>query len=206
MPHGIFSTGQLVFVSLVSVLLYGAFLFMQTVRHKADFLDLFAAANGGERDPPAIRTAIASFVLLLVGLVAIVMLAKQLAAGVEDGLEALGIEQPDAIVGALIAALVLLPESISAVRAALQNRLQKSLNIALGSALATTGLTIPAVALVSLLSRHELTLGLENGDGVLLTLILLLSVVSFGTGRTNVLTGLVHLVVFATYLLLLVIP
>jgi Ca2+:H+ antiporter len=206
MPHGIFTTGQLAFVSLVSVLLYGAFLFMQTVRHRTDFLDMSPDEQGRDHRRPPAQVAFASFILLFVGLAAIVMLAKQVAAGVEDGLELMGVAQPDAIVGALIAALVLLPESISAVRAALQNRLQKSLNIALGSALATIGLTIPAVAAVSLITDHELTLGLENGDGVLLMLTLLLSVVSFGTGRTNVLTGLVHLVVFATYLLLLVIP
>jgi Ca2+:H+ antiporter len=205
--QGNFSTGQLAFVSLTSVLLYGAFLVMQTGRYRAFFLDAATSARADpEEEIPTSRAAALSFLFLCTGLVAIVLLADDVAAGVEDGLVALALPQPDAITGALVATMVLLPEAISAIRAARGNRLQRSLNIALGSALSTIGLTVPTVALVCLLVGRDLTLGLENSDGVLLMLALLLCVVSFGTGRTNVLTGLVHLVVFATYLLLLFVP
>jgi Ca2+:H+ antiporter len=109
-------------------------------------------------------------------------------------------------VGAFIATLVLMPETVAAIRAAMRNELQRSLNIALGSACATIGLTVPVVAAVSLITGQQLTLGLGAGDTVLLLLSLGISIVSFGQGRTTVLTGLVHLVVFVAYLLLIAVP
>ena len=202
---GSFSSIPLLFVSLCSVLLYAGFLFTQTVRHRDDFLTDISA-------PEHIHSVVsnrASFlhaVFLLIGLLGIVLLAEDVAAGVEDGLAQLQVQQTDAIIGAFIATLVLLPEAMSAVRAAMNNELQRSLNIALGSALATIGLTIPAVAVASLLTGRELTLGLSSGDTVLLVLILLISMLSFGTGRTNLLHGLVHLVVFVAFLLLIAVP
>jgi Ca2+:H+ antiporter len=145
-------------------------------------------------------------ICLIAGLLAVVFLAKRVAAGVEDGLKALQIVQGDAIVGALIAFLVLLPEALVAIRAAMRNELQRALNVALGSALATIGLTIPTVATISLLTGTNLILGLGGGDMVLLAVTLTLCIISFGTGRTTVLTGIVHLVVFVAYLLLIAIP
>ncbi|MFL5160881.1 MAG: calcium:proton antiporter [Microvirga sp.] len=202
-----FSPAQLAFVSVVSVLLYGAFLFVETVRHRSDFLDVRAeAADGGAPETPSNRQALVSLGWLIASLFGVVFLAKKVAAGVEDALDGAGLARPDALVGAVIALLVLLPEIVSAVLAAARNRLQTSLNIALGSALATIGLTIPAVCVVSLLTGRELALGLETRDSVLLFLTLGLSALSFGTGRTNLLTGLVHHVVFATYILLLIAP
>ena len=144
--------------------------------------------------------------LLAVGLIGIVMLAEQIAGGIEEGLAAIEFSQADALVGAFIATLVLLPEAMAAIRAALRNELQRSLNVALGSACATIGLTIPAVAVASLVTGKGLTLGLNAADTVLLLLALGVSFVSFGTGRTTVLTGLVHLVVFFAYLLLIFAP
>ena len=205
---GTFSAAQLGFVSLLSVLLYLAFLYIQSVRHRGYFVDAEGRpgptphADGQfPQEPLVVHVA-----CLLAGLVAVVLLAERVAVGVEAGLEALGVRRPDAIIGALIAALLLFPELLSAVRAARANRLQRSINVILGSALATISLTIPAVAAVSLFTGRALTLGLVARDETLLVLALSLGIVSFGTGRTNVLTGLVHLVVWLAWLMLLFVP
>jgi Ca2+:H+ antiporter len=142
--------------------------------------------------------------LLLVSLVAIVALAKSLTPTIERAIAYLTV--PKAVVGIVIAALVLLPEGLSAVRAAQANRLQTSLNLALGSSLATIGLTIPAVAAVSILLGQPLELGLNAKDEILLALTLLLSVITLGTGRTTVLQGIIHLVFFAVFLFFAVVP
>ena len=205
--QGAFSALQLVFVATLSLLLYCAFLFMQMVRHRRYFID-----ENAEHHKEMTHVARSGWeiglhaVCLVAGLLAVVFLAKRVAAGVEDGLRALEIQQGDAIVGALIAFLVLLPEALVAVRAAMRNELQRALNVALGSALATIGLTIPTVATISLLSGTQLILGLGGGDMVLLAMTLTLCIISFGTGRTTVLTGIVHLVVFVAYVLLIAIP
>ena len=123
---------------------------------------------------------------------------------VEFGIAYLGV--PKAVVGIIIATLVLLPESLAAIRAARNNRLQTSLNLALGSALATIGLTIPAVAAVSIALGQPLELGLDAKDQVLLALTLLLSVITLGTGRTTVLQGIVHLIIFTVFLFFAVVP
>ena len=122
----------------------------------------------------------------------------------EFGIAYLGV--PKAVVGIIIATLVLLPESLAAIRAARNNRLQTSLNLALGSALATIGLTIPAVAAVSIALGQPLELGLDAKDQVLLALTLLLSVITLGTGRTTVLQGIVHLIIFTVFLFFAVVP
>ena len=203
---GSFSPVQLIFVSFCSVLLYASFVFAQTVRQRDDFIDESVAYIGIHAGHASKRALYMNAVFLVIGLVGIVLLAEQVAIGIEDGLAALQVKQSDSIVGAFIATLVLLPESLAAIRAALNNELQRSLNIALGSALATIGLTIPAVGMASLITGRELTLGLSSGDTVLLVLVLSISIHSFGTGRTTVLTGMVHLVVFIAFLLLLAVP
>jgi Ca2+:H+ antiporter len=204
-PPGTFSVAQLVFVSALSVLLYLAFLYIQSVRHRAYFVDAGADANphAQVRTLPPLYVSISC---LIAALVAVVLLAERVAVGVEGGLAALGVARQDAIIGALIAALLLFPEMLAAVRATLANQLQRSINIILGSAVATIGLTIPAVAVISLITHHEIILGLIGRDEVMLVLAFTLSIISFGTGRTNVLTGFVHLVIFFAYLLLLAIP
>ncbi len=204
-PPGEFSAIQLAFVSLICVLLYGAFIYRQMTRQRDDFLDEVAPAVV-EYHVPAPHGLPLSFLMLGVGLVGIVLLAEHVAAGLENGLEAMHVVQVDAIVGAFIATLVLMPETVAAIRAAMRNELQRSLNIALGSACATIGLTVPVVAAASLITGNPLTLGLGPGDTVLLLLALAISVVSFGQGRTTVMTGLVHLVVFIAYLLLIAVP
>jgi Ca2+:H+ antiporter len=202
-----FSPAQLAFVSAVSILLYGTFLFIQTVRHRTDFLEVGEGRDGQVAEAVSSnRRTLASCVWLLASLAGVVLLAKWVGAGVEDALVGLALPQPDAMEGALIALLILLPEAIHAVHAAARNAIQSSLNTALGSALAAIGLIIPAVAAVSLATGREIVLGLDMRESVLLLLTLGLSVVGFGSGRTNMMTGLVLLVVFATYVLLLFVP
>jgi Ca2+:H+ antiporter len=203
-PGPRFNTPQLAFCAIVSLVLYGAFVFVQTVRHR----DYFLPPGGNNADthhaPPSGRTTLASSGLLLAALVAVVGLAKAESPIIEAGVAAA--DAPNAVVGIAIAALVLLPESLAAFRAAHANRLQTSLNLALGSVLATIGLTIPAVAAVSIALHQPLELGLGQKESVLLALTLVLGVVTLGTGRTTVLQGIVHLVVFATFLLLAFVP
>jgi Ca2+:H+ antiporter len=199
-----YSTPQLIFAGVVSLVLYGAFVFVQTGRHR----DYFLPAQSGDEEEhaaaPTNRTALVSAGLLVVSLVVIVGLAKVLTPAVELGIAYLGV--PKAVVGIVIAALVLLPEGLAALNAAQADRLQTSLNLALGSALATIGLTIPAVAVVSIAIAQPLELGLGTKDEVLLTLTLLLGVITLGTGRTTILQGIVHLVIFAVFLFLAVVP
>jgi len=202
-PGPLFSTPQLVFAGIVSLVLYGSFVFIQTVRHRDYFLRI-EDDEEAHAPPPTNTTAAVSAALLLVALVAVVGLAKLLTPTVEIGVARLNV--PKAVVGIVIAALVLLPEALAALRAARANRLQTSLNLALGSALASIGLTIPAVAVVSIVLGQPLELGLGEKDQILLVLTLLVGVITLGTGRTTVLQGIVHLVIFAVFLFFAVVP
>ncbi|RVT41733.1 calcium:proton antiporter [Sphingobium algorifonticola] len=202
----VYSISQLGFVAVVSFLLYATFVTVQTVRHRDYFLPdkTLAADTEIHADPPGLRQTVVSAVLLLACLGAVVLLAKILSAPIEAAVAAAG--APRAIVGVIIAALVLLPESVAAVRATLANRLQTSLNLGLGSALATIGLTIPAVAALSILVDLPISLGLDMKSIVLLFLTLIVATLSLGTGRTTVLQGAVHLVIFAVYLFTTIVP
>jgi len=195
---------QLIFEGIVSLVLYASFVFVQTVRHRDYFLPGSTSAEEAHAPSPSNITAIVSAGLLLASLVAIVALAKSLTPTIETGVARF--EIPKAVVGILIAALVLLPEGLAAVRAARSNRLQTSLNLALGSALASIGLTIPAVAVVSIALQQPLELGLGSKDQLLLALTLFVGVITLGTGRTTVLQGVVHLVIFAVFLFFAVVP
>jgi Ca2+:H+ antiporter len=205
-PGPRFSTPQLTFEEAVSLVLYGSFIFVQTVRHRDYFLPFPVAEDdsGAHALPPPDKTALLSTGLLLLSLVAIVGLAKALTPTVELAITRLDL--PRAVVGIIIAALVLLPEGLAALRAAQANRLQTSLNLALGSSLATIGLTIPAVAAVSILLDQPLELGLAAKDEVLLAITLLVGVITLGTGRTTVMQGIVHLVIFAVFLFFTAVP
>jgi len=197
-----YSSSQLIFCAVVSLVLYGSFLFVQTIRHRDYFLPVDVADEHAV--PPPSRVAAMSAGLLLVALVAIVGLAKVLTPTVERAIKTAG--APESAVGIVIAALVLLPEGLAAFRSARANRLQISMNLALGSALASIGLTIPAVAMVSIILHQPLTLGLGPKEIVLLFVTLILSQSTLGTGRTTVLQGIVHLVIFAAFLFLAVVP
>lgn len=203
-PGPFFSTSQLVFAGIVSLVLYGSFVFIQTVRHRDYFLAAEPEDEKAHASPPSSTTAFVSGGLLLAALVAVVGLAKSLTPTLEIAVARLDV--PKAVVGIIIATLVLLPEGLAALRAARANRLQTSLNLALGSALASIGLTIPAVAAVSIVLQQPLELGLGIKDQVLLALTLLVGVITLGTGRTTVLQGMVHLVIFAAFLFFAVVP
>jgi Ca2+:H+ antiporter len=205
-PGPVYAPPQLAFVAIVSFLLYAVFVSVQTVRHRDYFLPEIPAEvdPDAHAPPPTDRAAWTSAGLLLACLVAVVLLAKSLAPSVEAGVAAAG--APRALVGVIIAALVLLPEGIAATRAARADRLQTSLNLAIGSALATIGLTIPAVAALSLFVDMPLALGLDAKGIVLLSLTLLVSSMSLGTGRTTILQGAVHLVIFGVYLFTTIMP
>ncbi|PCG16021.1 MULTISPECIES: calcium:proton antiporter [Sphingomonas] len=202
-PGPFYSTSQLGLVAVVSLFLYGMFVMVQTVRHRDYFLP--QTDDVEDHAPmPSRQTTMAAFGVLLVALVAVVMLAKALSATVERAVLDAGL--PLAIVGVVIAALVLAPESLAAYRAAKRNRIQTSLNLALGSALATIGLTIPAVAIVSLVLELPLALGIGPMKLILLALSLFVATISLGNGRTTVMQGAVHLVIFAVYLFTTVVP
>jgi Ca2+:H+ antiporter len=202
-PGPIYSTGQLGFVSVVTVLLYGVFLYTQTIRHRGYFI-------GKGYEPDEAEAAVSdrmlglSIVLLLVSLLAVVLLAKKFSLVVDVTTALIG--APPAFAGVLVALLILLPESVAAVAAARKNDLQKSINLALGSSIATIGLTIPAVAVAAYALDKQLVLGLNAQESVLLVLTFVLSMLTFGTGRTNILFGLVHLVVFAVFVFLVFVP
>ena len=202
-PGPAYTPVQLAFAGLVSLVLWGVFVFVQTVRHR----DYFLPPEGAEEDhlpPPTATAAWVSLGLLLVSLVGVVGLAKALSPSIEAGVRAAG--APDAVIGIAIALLVLLPETVAAVRAARANRLQTSMNLALGSALATIGLTIPAVVAASQIFHLPVILGLPPKDIVLLTLTFLVGTVTLGTGRTSIMQGAVQLVVFAVFLFLSIVP
>lgn len=201
----VYSASQLMFIAVVSLVLYGTFVMIQTVKHRDYFLPAEAAADEAvHAQPPSNQTAVLSAVLLLACLGSVVLLAKTLSPSLEAAVLEMG--APQTLVGIIIAAVVLLPESIAAYQAARANRLQTSLNLALGSALASIGLTIPAVSIVSLLTGWSLTLGIDAKSTVLLLLSLLVASLSLGTGRTTVMQGTVHLVIFAVYLFTAIVP
>jgi Ca2+:H+ antiporter len=199
-----FSRSQLSFAAIVSLILYGSFLFVQTLRHRDYFLPIGAHEAETHVPPPPNKVALASAGLLLGSLVVVVALAKVLTPAVEHGIEAVG--APKNVVGIIIAGLVLLPEGLAAYRAAIANRLQTSVNLSLGSALASIGLTIPAVASISLLLNRPLTLGLDPKEEVLLALTLVINILTLGTGRTTVLQGMVHVIILSVFLFLAVVP
>lgn len=203
-PGPVFSTAQLAFAGIVSLVLYCAFIFVQTVRHREYFLPLQPDHDEALEKLPSNTTALVSAGVLLAALVAVVGLAKSLTPVVETAVRLLDI--PKGLVGIIIAALVLMPEGLTALQAARANRLQTSLNLALGSALASIGLTIPAVAAVSIALHQPITLGLDQKEQVFLALTLFISVITLGTGRTTVLQGIIHLAIFAVFLFFAIIP
>ncbi|WP_328559843.1 ionic transporter y4hA [Streptomyces coelicoflavus] len=207
-PGPEFSTVQLTFAALSSLVLYGLFIATLTVRHRDYFLPI---TRQGEVitaeehvDAPSSRTAMTSLGMLGLALIGVVGLAKGVSPTIESGVAAAGLHH--AVVGVVIALLVLLPETIAAVRSARRDRVQTSLNLALGSAMASIGLTIPAVALASVWLSGPLVLGLSSIHMVLLALTVVVASLTVVPGRATPLQGGVHLVLFAAYLELAVNP
>jgi Ca2+:H+ antiporter len=204
-PGAFYNTQQLVFVAVVSLVIYATFVGAQTIRHRNYFLHQAEGGHDHAHEGEVSRNkAIAAAIMLLVALVGVVFLAKGLSPMIEAGVAAAG--APRALVGIIIAALVLAPEGFAAVRAARANRVQTSLNLAIGSALATIGLTIPAVAMVALILGLDLELGLSMRTTVLLALTLLVATLTLSRGRVTMIQGIIHLVIFATYLFTTIVP
>jgi Ca2+:H+ antiporter len=202
-PGPVYSETQLGFISVVTVVLYGVFLYTQTIRHR-DYFIVESDEEAAEHAAASGKEMVVSIVLLLVSLVAVVLLAKKFSLVVDAGAAAIG--APPAFAGVVVALLVLLPESIAALATARKNDLQKSINLALGSSIATIGLTVPAVAIAAYVLDKPLVLGLDARDMVLLAMTMLISMMTFGTGRTNILFGMVHMLVFAVFLFLVLVP
>ncbi|WP_067715395.1 calcium:proton antiporter [Nocardia yamanashiensis] len=203
-PGPVFSGAQLAFAAVASLVLYGVFVMVQTVRHPDDFLPVEESGDDERAHLPSKKEALISLVLLLVALVGVVGLAKTVSPSIEDGIAAAGL--PASAVGVVIALLVLLPETIAAVRAARGERVQISLNLALGSAMASIGLTIPAIALASVWIEGPLMLGLGATQMVLLALTVVVGALTVVPGRATLLQGCVHLVLFSGFLFLAVSP
>ncbi|TGL86220.1 ionic transporter y4hA [Leptospira congkakensis] len=204
--RGTYSAGQLIFVSLASLVLYGSLVWSQTKSHK----NFFAVSEEEVSQPeisgtrPSKKRAVTSFISLLFSLVAVVGLSKILSPTIESTIAALG--APKAVVGIVIAILVLAPETLAAMNAAKINELQTSLNLALGSGAASIALTIPAVSLYSLMFDKPLTLGLDSKGIVFLMVTFLAGSFTFGSGRTTSLHGLIHLVIMASFLAISLMP
>ncbi|MEV4481268.1 calcium:proton antiporter [Micromonospora coxensis] len=209
-PGPEFSPAQLAFAAVASLALYGLFVMVQTGRHRDYFLPVTSdgsvvdADGDGHADPPSTRTALASLALLLISLIAVVGLAKGVSPAIESAVAAANL--PQAFVGVVIALLVLLPETLAAARAARRDRVQISLNLALGSAMASIGLTIPAIAIASIWLDGPLLLGLGGTQLTLLALTAVTGVLTVVPGRATVLQGGVHLVLLAAFVFLAASP
>ncbi|QSR16888.1 calcium:proton antiporter [Novosphingobium sp. KA1] len=197
-----YNDNQLIFVACDALVLYGTFVVAQTIWHRDHFL--YPDKDEAPHETVPTAKAIAAAAMLPLALVAVVLLAKALSPSIEAGVAAMG--APPALVGIIIAALVLAPESLAALSAARANRVQTSLNLAIGSALATIGLTIPAVAIAAMAMGLDLELGLSAKSTVLLGLTLLVATMTLSTGRTTMVQGMVHLVIFASYLFTTLVP
>jgi Ca2+:H+ antiporter len=202
-----FSSAQAMALVLMTVGIYAVFLTIQTVRHRSHFTepidassrdDLARMRNHAKLSP---RSVPYHAILLLCYLVPLVLLSKKLAIPIDHGITVIG--APPALGGFMVAVLVLSPEGLGAIHAALGNQLQRAVNIFLGSALATISLTIPAVLVIGLVTGEPVVLGLEPEEAVMLVATLMVSIITFGSGRTNVLLGAVHLLLFFTYFMLI---
>src|SRR5256714_2706236 len=201
-----FSTEQAIFLVVTSLLLYGIFLLIQTVRHRYYFIESTDTVVEEESAHHSLKVRSITFhaTMLLLYLLAVILLAEKFAIPLDNSIEQF--HMPQAFGGAIIAVLVLSPEGLGAIRASLHNHLQRSINILLGSVLATIGLTIPAVLTIGLITKRTVTLGAQGGNLPLLLLTLAVSVVTFTSRKTNVLQGCIHLLLFAVFALLIFAP
>jgi len=201
-PGPYYSNLQLMFVAIVTLILYGSFLFVQNFRHKAHFV---SGEEVMETEPkPDRKATMLSLILLPLNLVSVVLLAESMAPDLERFIMAIG--APVSLAGIIIACVILLPEGISAIKAASQNRIQRSLNLSLGSALASISLTIPVVAIFSVISGIPLALGIGTESSIIFLLSLFVMILSLSRGKTTILQGIVLLVLFAVYLFITIVP
>jgi Ca2+:H+ antiporter len=201
-----FSTEQQIFLVVMSLFLYAIFLLIQTMRHRGYFMESERAVVAADSVDHSLQVQSTAFhaPMLVLYLIVVILLAEKFAVPLDNSIEKFGM--PQEFGGAIIAALVLTPEGIGAIRADLRNQLQRSINILFGSVLATIGLTIPAILTISLVTKRTVTLGVQGGNLPLLLLTLAVSVVTFTSRKTNILQGCVHLFLFAVFLLLIFAP
>src|SRR5947209_5732943 len=200
-----FSTAQEIFLIVTSLSLYVIFLFIQAGRHRQYFKDATAEPVArGDHTGSQVRSTRFHATMLFLYLIVVVILAEKFAIPLDNCIERFGM--PQAFGGAIVAGLVLAPEAMSGINAARKNQLQRSVNILHGSVLASIGLTIPAVLTIGIISKRTVILGIEGGNLPLLLLTLAVSVVTFTSGKTNVLQGCIHLLLFAVFLLLIFCP
>jgi len=202
--EGAFSRGHAVALVVLSMAIYAVFLLVQTNRYRGFFTHAPEEETGVHAHVDSDRPNWLHAVLLLAYIVPVVVLAKKLAGVLEFTTEVSGL--PAGLGGLIVAALILAPEGLSAVQSALHNQLQRSVNILLGSVLATIGLTIPAALAIGLFTGREVVLGLEHAEITLLFVVLSVSILTFGQGRTNMLQGAIHLLIFGVYLFLIFDP
>ena len=198
------STMQEVFLAITSIGLYAIFLLIQTTRHSEYFMESKGATHASEHHAGPMHSTVYHAVMLILYLLVVVVLAEKFAIPLDNSIERFGM--PQAFGGAIVAGLVLAPEALSGINAARKNQLQRSVNILHGSVLASIGLTIPAVLTIGIISKRTVILGIEGGNLPLLLLTLAVSVVTFTSGKTNVLQGCIHLLLFAVFLLLIFCP
>lgn len=200
----IYNDAQLLFVSVACLLIYGAFLMVQTVRHRNYFVVEEENHTIHEADPPSKSRTMLSLILLIICLTVVIFLAKGLSGVIENFVTDIG--APHSLVGIIIAGMILLPEGIAAIRAAKNNQIQTSINLGLGSALACVGLTIPSVAMVCVIFDIPFILGLDLKSIILLGLSIIVSIISLSRGKTNILYGVVLLVILSAYIFTTIIP
>lgn len=197
---------QEIFLATSSLGLYGIFLLIQTMRHSQYFMEPGATAAATHPGHEAVDMHSGPYhtALLFLYLIAVILLAEKFAIPLDNSIERFGM--PQAFGGAIVAALVLAPEALSAIQAAIKNQLQRSVNILHGSVLASIGLTIPAVLAIGLVTHRQVSLGVQGGNLPLLLLTLGVSVVTFASGKTSILQGCIHLLLFMVFLLLIFCP
>jgi Ca2+:H+ antiporter len=203
-PGPFYNNTQLIFVAVVTILLYSIFILVQNFKHKDHFTDSKELNEEKNDIKPGNKNALISLLFLIICLVAVVLLSEGLAPYLEKWVASLG--APHSLVGVIIAAVVLLPEGLSAFHAARNNKLQKSLNLSLGSALASIGLTIPTVSILAAVKDMPLTLGINSKSTVLFLLSLFVIILSLATGKTTILQGIVLLIIFLVYLFTIISP
>jgi Ca2+:H+ antiporter len=198
-----YNNQQLLFVAIVTLILYGSLIFVQNFKHKSFFVD--ASEQPAEiLGPVSGKKIMFSFILMVICLVAVVLLAKALAPDLDMLIDRLG--APQALAGVIIAAIILLPEGLSAYKASSKNQLQKALNLSLGSALASISLTMPVVSVYALVTGTQITLGIDSQSTILFMLALMIVILSLKTGKTTILQGIILLVIFLVYLFTIIVP
>ena len=199
-----FTIGQEIFLITLTLIIYGIFLIIQTGRHRQYFKDAGDAPDLNEHQSIQLRSAGYHAVMLFLYLIVVIVLAEKFAIPLDNCIEHFAM--PQALGGAIVAGLILAPEAMAAIKAARRNQLQRSVNILHGSVLASISLTIPAVLIIGVVTNRSLVLGVEGGNLPLLVLTLAASIVTFGSGKTNILQGCIHLLLFAVFLLLIFSP